>query len=147
MKNKKTINKSNLPVLSDRMPIANRDSISNGLFKTTFNSGDLIIDIEENDKAVSIFVDPMGFKQDDFHYNIEDGVLTISASSNSQQNTTNKDKTCKMSFSSSMAVASSVRLPHTIDFQKSYEVKHNDQYITLQFPKKSKAKIAAKKSE
>ncbi len=147
MKNKKTINKSNLPVPSGIMPVASRDSISNGLFKTAFNSSDPIIDIEENDKAVSIFIDPMGFKQTDFHYTVEDGVLTVSASSNSQQNTTNKDKTCKMSFSSSMAVASSVKLPHTIDFQKSYELKHNDKYITLQFPKKSQVKIAAKKSK
>lgn len=100
------------------------------------------VNIKENGKEFNVELAVPGFNKDQFHVNVEDNVLTISAERKEEKKETDERFTRKeFSYNS---FARSFTLPQSVNADK-VDAKYADGILKLCIPKKEEAKALPKK--
>jgi len=100
--------------------------------------------VKENESEFTIDLAAPGMKRDDFHINIENGVLSISSEAK-EESEEKSDNYTRREFSYS-SFSRSFRLPETINEDK-VSAKYDNGVLIIHLPKKEESKKLFKKKE
>jgi HSP20 family protein len=100
--------------------------------------------VKENDSEYTIDLAAPGMKRDDFHIDIENGILSISSEKKEESEEKSEHFTRKeFSYSS---FSRSFRLPESVNDEK-INAKYDNGVLKIHLPKKEEAKKLSKKKE